>query len=73
MTLRVPESGHLRIDVPSYCIGGEAEVLVFVVPRAPDPEPVTEAWLAANADKLPTWEEVAAYLDKQRAIVEDDP
>jgi hypothetical protein len=78
LTIMIPKSRHIEIDLPADLPEGEAELIVLfrpVVsahPRAGSreailaEEPVTEAWRAANPDKLRTADEIDAQLAEGR-------
>ena len=88
ISVTVPASRRLEIELPSDLPEGEAEVIVLFPQRAaqgpvrPRPgsreailaaEPVTEAWRTANPDKLLTADEIDAYLAEERASWGNEP
>lgn len=84
MTVTVPESRHLEIDLPDDVPTGEAEVIVLVArpsPERPRPgsreavravEPAIEAWRAANPDKLRTAAEIDSQIAEERGSWGED-
>lgn len=74
LPITIPSSRHIEIDLPADLPEGEAEVIVLVCPVASArprvgsheailaEEPVTDAWRAANSDKLQTADEIDAKL-----------
>ncbi len=84
LTITIPKSRHIEIDLPSDLPDGEAEVIVLFRQGAsarPRPgsreaivadEPITEAWRAANPDKLQTADEIDSQLGEERESWGDD-
>ena len=78
LTITIPGSRHIEIDLPTDLPEGEAEVIVLfrqgssVLPRPGSreailaEEPVTDAWRAANPDKLRTADGIDAQLAEER-------
>jgi hypothetical protein len=78
LTITIPESRCIEIDLPTDRPEGEAGVIVLfrqgssALPRPGSrvaivaEEPVTDAWREANPDKLRTADEIDAQLAEER-------
>ena len=82
LTITIPRSRHIEIDLPTDLPEGEVIVLFrdgsSARPHAGSreailaEEPITDAWRAANPDKLRTADEIDAQLDEERESWGDD-